>query len=518
MSSETHHMKLGPLDHMPPRHYTRFVIYLSLKPGVSFSRAFSQLQRGLHKTFVQLPWLNGKVFWQSRKTPGWRPGQLEVRYTPIDPEGPAPAQLKYKELDSDIDFAELKELGFPADAFADEDLLWAPFAPDVEKGADVFIGQVNFIPGACLLCAAIFHSVSDGMADVSVFKLWADCCQDVETMSLPPDSADRDLLEHLWEKERSKRAPSEMDTAVNWGIVGLERPRNGSASKEKTLLETEKSTSKKVKRLRQSFKKTKDNVVFKTLVSIKGREKVVRHILSTTQPELKSRLFYISPAAFADLKRECAAAAGTLVSGNDAVCALLWRALIKARIAAQDNSSTNDTESCLEMTVDGRPYLSLPPTYLGNVVLITRATLPCSLLTSQATSLSSVSQILRQAADSCNPSSALDAYSLARSLRGYDSFDSRSTPVAGARMLITSLLTMPAASIGFGEQHGIFDNGGKAEAIRPLMGAFNKYFRICFIMPPRSFGGIEMVFNLSDAEMELLLQDDEFAKYAMHVN
>ena len=41
------------------------------------------------------------------------------------------------------------------------------------------------------------------------------------------------------------------------------------------------------------------------------------------------------------------------------------------------------------------------------------------------------------------------------------------------------------------------------EAIRPLMGASNKYFRICFVMPPKSFGGVEIVFNLADDELEL---------------
>ncbi|KAH8655373.1 hypothetical protein BX600DRAFT_469538, partial [Xylariales sp. PMI_506] len=401
----------------------------------------------------------------------------------------------------------------------------------MDKGADVFIGQANFIPGACLLCAAIFHSVSDGMADVTIFKVWADNCQELGTSNtgaqkedvlvLPSNAADRGLLEGLWEKDRKHKPYTEMDTSKNWGIIGLESPTAASdlPSKEKDSLDTNSGKGlKKSKRIKQGLRRTRDKMLLKVLFKIKGEEQAIRHILSSTQTELKSRLFYVSPTKFADLKRECAKE-GKLVSGNDAVCALLWRCLMRARMAAasgEDSEQDHQGDSRLEMTLDGRPYLSLPPTYLGNVVLISRANLPCPILTSPATTLASVAGTLRETADAVDPSTALDAYSLARSLKGYDRFDKRSNPVAGARMLITSLLTMPAANMGFGDR-GIFENGGRAEAIRPLMGAFNKYFRICFVMPPRSFGGVEIVFNLSDQEMEYLLQDEEFEKYAMNV-
>jgi hypothetical protein len=511
---------------MLPRHYARFVIYLSLKPGVSYRTAFTELQHGLSKTFIQLPWLNGKVFWQSRKTPNWRPGQLEVQYTPINSKDSAPWQLKYKELNTDLSFDELKELGFPADTFEDEDLLWAPFAPDLNKGADVFIAQASFIPGACILCASLFHSVADGMADVSIFKIWADHCQDLPVSGtageeVSSDCADRNLLECLWEKERSQKPIAEMDNAINWSIIGLDPPKQPHRTKEEKLLVSKsQKLSEKSERMQQSMKDAKNRTMMKVLIKIKGEEKAIRQILSATQPELKSRVFYISPANFAALKRECVQG-NELVSGNDAISALLWRALIKARLAANNDKSDiakiATSESQLEMTIDGRPYLALPPTYLGNVVLLCRTRLSSSILTSQETSVATVAQALREATSAINSVTALDAYSLARSLKSYRRFDERSTPVAGARMLITSLLAMPAASMGFGDK-GIFGNGGKAEGIRPLMGALNKYFRICFVMPPTAYGGIEIVFNLSDPELDCLLKDEEFEKYAMQVN
>jgi hypothetical protein len=522
MTSQVEHLTLGPLDHLPPRHYTRFAIYLPLKPGASYATAFTELQRGLRKTFLQLPWLNGKVFWQSKKTPGWRPGQLEVQYTPIITDSPAPWQFKYNEVASDVDIDELRETGFPTDTFTDQEVLWAPFAPDMRKGADVFIGQANFMPGACVLCAAIFHSVADGMADVTIFKLWADHTQGDEgggasDLVLPADSADRGALERLWDKERSGTPLEKMDKPAAWNIVGLEAP--GAAAGQKTGRRG--ALANKSARWRHSMKKEGGRVVLRLAIKVKGEVKAIDSLLaaSTKEPELKSRMFYISPANFAALKRACAEG-GQLVSGNDAVCALLWRSLMRARIAAEQAVSDaidEEGDSRIEMTVDGRHHLSLPPTYLGNVVLLSRATLPRPVIAAPDTTLSQVAQVLRAAGDGISPSSALDAYSLARSLEGYDRFDERATPVAGARMLVTSLLTMPASGIGFGDR-GVFANEGRAEAIRPLMGAFNKYFRICFIMPPKSYGGIEVVFNLSDAEMDILLQDEEFEKYAMQLN
>lgn len=518
-------MSLGPLDHMLPRHYARFVIYLSLKPDVSYKTAFNELQRGLSRTFAQLPWLNGKVFWQSRKAPHWRPGQLEVQYKPFNKEDTEPWQFKYKELNTDLSFEELKELGFPADAFEDGDLLWAPFAPDLDKGADVFIAQASFIPGACILCASVFHSVSDGMADVSIFKIWADHCQNLPVTGTNGDEvlancADRNLLEQLWEKERGNKPYADMDNAKNWSIVGLDTPKHLSRSKdEKALLSKSQRISERSDRVQQSLKDARNKTIMKMLVKVKGEEKAIRQILSATQPELKSRVFYISPTNFAALKRQCAEQNG-LVSGNDAISALIWRALIKARLEADKkihDTKVDMSEAQLEMTIDGRPYLELPSTYLGNVVLLCRARLSTTTLTSPETDVATIAQTLRETTSGINSVTALDAYSLARSLKSYRRFDERSTPVAGARMLITSLLAMPASSMGFGDK-GIFGNGGKAERIRPLMGALNKYFRICFVMPPTAYGGIEVVFNLSDAELDCLLQDKDFERYALHVN
>lgn len=264
MASEITRMRLGPLDHLPPRHYAHFVFYLPLKPDVSPLVAFDWLQQGLLHTFSCMPWLNGKVFWESPDTPGWRPGQLEIRHTPVNIQGPKPYQLRFNELDFADSYADLKEMGFPADTFEDETIVWAPFVPDLDNGAEVFVAQANFIPGACVLTSAIFHSVTDGMAEVAVFKLWADQCRNLHSagssaMTVPSEHSDRSLLDRIWAKERSARSLEEIDPKL-WRVVGLDAPME----QPKEQLEVTK-----------------------------------------TDRLLKSHIFYISPSNFTALKKQC---------------------------------------------------------------------------------------------------------------------------------------------------------------------------------------------------------------------
>lgn len=109
MESAMIHLPLSPLDHIPPYNYTASVLYLYLKPAVNLDDAFKVLHEGLHKTFAQLPWLSGKIWEQSADAPGWRPGQLEIRYRPVDVNGPRPYQLKFNQLSTSLSYDDLKE-------------------------------------------------------------------------------------------------------------------------------------------------------------------------------------------------------------------------------------------------------------------------------------------------------------------------------------------------------------------------------------------------------------------------
>ncbi|KKK20300.1 hypothetical protein ARAM_002424 [Aspergillus rambellii] len=487
------HIPLTPFDHCVPRAYYNGAFYLALKSGVTAAEAFAVLHEGLHRTFVRLPWLSGKVYLQASDTPGWRPGQAEIRHSPVEINGTWPHQLKCKELDSSTSYEELKDAGFPTDAFKDDDLVWSPFFAEVNSEPEVFVAQANFIPGCCIITAAIHHAASDETAFIHVLRLWSENCSALQRGSnqladMPAGSSDRNLPDQLWKKEGTGKGVEDIDLKT-WMLINL-APTDVQQDPMK---------------------------IPSGSVQPQG---------GPAQPQrvLKAGVFYISPANFTALQKaittELGASSG--VSGNDAICALIWRCFLRARstvrMAASSNADVDAELAGLNMVCDGRPSFSssIPPTYLGNITFNVQSRFPLSSLTSTDTSIAKVAATIRTAAGSIDSAHLLDLYTLLRNLSDFDHLARwkrmRTSSIEGNNMSISSMIMFPISSVCFGE--GIFKNKGMPEAVRPLMEGCNRYTRICFILPKNKNGGIEFVANLFDEEMEVLMEDEEFGKYA----
>ena len=497
------HIPLGPIDHLAPPFYPTISLYLPIKNGVSTAKVFQVLQEGLHRTFVQLPWLGGQVQLSSSDTPGWRPGQLEIVHDPVDINGLKPYQLKFNELpvESYESYDELKESGFPIEAFAYESLIWAPFIADVRKGADVMVAQANFIPGGCILTVAVNHSASDATGLSHVLNFWAENCSDVQLLTsdepkvLPPEISDRSILERIWAEE-GKHISFQDTRSEIWKILQVD-PR--------LILSSEPSNS------------TVPSSDSKDIEIQKAPE------LSSAPRRIgKSAVFYIAPANIAKLREECDPVPGTTsVSVNDAICSLIWRSLMKAR-AAKLNKVVTLEEARLGMAVNGRYHFSpsLPPDYLANLAFGYMSSLPLVDLISPETTISSVASLIRDSARDINTKGALmETYALARQIPDFGVFLSQGPAKSGYTMWITSLLAAPFSSICFGDV--VFSNGGKPEAFRPVVGvklAHDLGLDVVIIMPRKSHGGVEFVTFQSEEEMALLLKDLEFDRHAMLVS
>jgi trichothecene 3-O-acetyltransferase len=491
MNSGVIHTPLTPLDHLPPGNYTCSVSYLSLKSGISHSQAFEILQEGLHKTFMQLPWLSGRVWPQSSDAPGWRPGQLEIRHSPVYQDRQRPHQLKLNKLNTSTTFGELRDSAFPTDCFSDEELIWVPFMVDINTGPEVVVAQANFIRGGCLLTGAIHHAVSDGTGFFYFLQLWASHCRAIqsakETISVSPpplDTYDRTVLRKIWEREGRGRSPTDIDSTT-WRLLGLDpQSFDGRA----ILLDQSQPNDSKV--------------------------------LVAPQKLAKSAIFYLSPANLIALQKDCAQFEGTMgtaISVNDALCALIWRSISKARAGASKfvGNRPSNVAAQLGMAVDARPDFSqsLPIGYFGNLTVLNQSSVSLSLLTSPTFTLGSVARKIREGANMIDSQSLLDAYCLASSIKDFNELVLRTSSHDSISMLITSLIMFPLNAMNFGDQ--CFGNGGQVEAFRPLMGAFNRFIRIAFVLPRVGNGGVEFIANMYDEEMELLLADEEFGKYAM---
>lgn len=492
MASEPIHFSLNALDHLPPPNYANGVLYLPLKAGSSSREVFDLLQRGLHRTFVQVPWLSGRVI----PVPHTEPRVFEIQYHPVNIDVARPYQLKFNDLDPSQTYENLQESAFHPAAFDDEALTWAPFLPDVSNGTEVFVAQANFLPGGCIITAAACHTASDGVGVFSALKIWADNCRDVEIgnvtkMTQPLEISDRNLLERISVEMGSGR-PIHQIPPETWKLLGLEAPKPAKPSET-------------VNRQQQSNQAPSIGT-------------------SSVQGYMKPYVFYIPAAKVAALREECSKEIGAIqLSINDVICALIWRCLLRSRAAAREpqivngNSSAlaDSSEARLDLPFDVRPYFSqsLPSNYLGNFTMINQVLLPLSVLVAPSTTIGSVAGTIRQVAAEVTTTNLMDAYSLVKTVQSGLKLDNLKAD--GNGLIITSLLAFPMAELSFGGK--LFANDGKPEAMRMLMGAINKVFRYCVILPRKSHGGVEFLANMFDREMELLMEDEDFGKYAMFV-
>ncbi|KAI1195035.1 hypothetical protein F5X97DRAFT_346116 [Nemania serpens] len=484
---------LNPLDHFPPSNYTFFCSYLPLRDGVTPDEVVNVLQEGLRRTFTQLPWLSGKVCLQSPSEPGWRPGQLEIRYDTADFEADAPLrQLRVNHLDPDeigISYEDLKESGFPLDFFEDEQLTSKELLPTYDDDPDCFSAQANFVEGACLLVVGTQHAACDGTSYFDTWKIFATNCYTLQLPGSPwpepppAESSDRTLLDRVW-KEEGTGTPINLITPKAWSLLDLQRP--GAPP-------LEAATS------------------LKTL----------------SDDPMKAAVFYVSPENFLAVQKRCAetAPAGTNVSGNDALSALIWRCMLKAKRQAVINGgrlpggaeNLESAEARMFMTLDARPDIShqMPMLYLGNLFFVNICAVPLTELTAPGTSLGDVAFSIRSVLKQVTRETLLDAYTLAKEVDDLNSIRlNRGHTPNTFDMVLSSLLMFPVEDVKFGGK--VFANDGKPDAVRPLMQRFNRASQVVFVLPRKAYGGVEFVLNLFEDEMNLLMEDEEFGEWCVH--
>ncbi|KAH8701450.1 hypothetical protein GQ44DRAFT_753480 [Phaeosphaeriaceae sp. PMI808] len=498
------HIPLGPLDHIAPHNIPQSIIYLGLKQNVSPEVAFNCLREGLRLTILQAPWLSGRVYMQSQDSPGWRKGQLEIRYDHVDHgRGLSPTSevpLRFNELPASISFAELRAAGFPLDVLDDEALLWTmPFEPDFESGAEVFAAQANFVPGGCLLVLSIAAPASDGTAMLNVTKLWADHCRSVldkhaneyqSFMPLPAASVDRAAMDITL--ARTKEPSDKHQASARPHLVGGDK---------------RESASKDARELHESAE---------TDAGYDSNYDVYR------APDMKPYLFYMPQPMYTALRKELTSVQNTTgVSGNDIICAFIWKSVIRAwaTVKRAQRDIYVDEYATLAMPFDVRPNIPhlLPASYLGNLNFEHVFTLPLRDLIAQDTSIPWVAKMLRtETTKQASQNVLLEAYRLLRSVPEYDSGNvqirASRMPPHSASVGILSPMVLPFNDTCFGEH--VFANGGKPEAFRPMMGMCNRGYRTCFVIPRKQHGGIEFVMTLSEDESGFLQDDDEFSRYA----
>jgi len=468
---------LGPLDHVAPRNIPQSIIYLSLNSNVSYSDASSHLLQGLRRTISQVPWLAGRMYEQDVETPGWRPGQLEIRYG----VGADPATLlRSNILDTSLSFPDLREDAFALNTFTDGELLWN-YSSDGESsnGSNVFAAQANFVAGGCVLALSIAPPVSDGTAMLTVTKLWADnCASAFSTESLSVAGG--------------------LSLTVERSIL---HPVLAGASV--TAAETSNEPES-----------------YAHLVGLADLGSCIDDLDKAVRPAMSPRLFYMPQPLYSSLRADCINLLGLAdISGTDLISAVIWRSVMRAWVDEQSQvrpSSALPDMATLAIPFDGRPEMATPlgSVYLGNVNFENVIELPLKQMVACETTIPRVAHHIRASTTAQSTLSMLtNAYRLLQHGPAFDNQlrASRALPEMAA-VGILSPMVLPFNETCFGKD--IFGNSGKPEAFRPMMGRRNTSFRTCFVIPRKQHGGIEFVMTLSDHEMEFLERDDEFNRYA----
>ncbi|KAK1515804.1 uncharacterized protein CCOS01_13002 [Colletotrichum costaricense] len=508
--------KVSPFDQMSPNIYLGMKFFYQLRKGARFEDVFVRLQAGLRRAMTLIPELEGKLMPCSEDEIGYKKGDMRISIPPVpctatanrSTESSRPRQLRYRDLSAVLpSFAELRAGGFASSGFADDVVLSSPLLPPLP--ADLFVAQANFITGGCILAINMHHQCFDGTGTIMVMRIWGECCRYVQGDAsatcawLDKESLNRNLLQILYEMEGYAKPAGQVDKNV-WGFIDIPDPAETGSEcvTEIQNLVTESSLPPA-----PFFPR---NFQWPPKPLPNGR-----HLASST--------FIIPTEMIEQLRQDVLAdpAAGGLISDSDMIQAFVWRAAVKARrhvaIQLRDETFETDEMAIVELPIDARPYFSklLPESYMGNLVVINRPSMPVATLCGTETTVAQISQVLRAAAVHITPSLVHDAFTLLQSVPDYTKVTTACMEMEGMHTAVNNLMLFQTSAISFGDE--FLDDGGVPSAMRVQMDAINAAFRMLVIHPLREDGGIELVIGTLPEELDALLADGEFTRYCRFV-
>jgi hypothetical protein len=390
-------------------------------------------------------------------------------------------------------------------------------------------------------------------------KAWADCCR----ASTRPEfknccswftreSLDPSLLDQLWISEGHRRSPEEIDKSV-WKYLGFSDPFEGLNNTDETsaspVVRNEDVESNEAYHFEQELapdpleaqnKGTDGSQTPDSGIAVNGdhveqtehssEAHATASVESTAPPllarPLESQIFYISPFKLVQMKKDAGVGFevdGVPITTNDAILAHFWRALIRARmLVAQEAGRVvrEDELSSLESPVDARQFFSdkLPPSYVGNAVMIARASMSLLRLTApySETPLKDIATIVRKASACIGTQLVHDAYTLLKTVPDYTDLNYSFMTALSLDVCISAVMLLPVRDISFGDE--FFEDEGRADSWRPMMDGFNSGgFRLCYILPITKAGGVKLHAGLFPEELEKILEDEDFTKYATYI-
>lgn len=473
-----HHF--SPLDEIIPPLYNAFIYGFPCR-SAQREKVLSVLEHGWSKTLDEQPMLAGEVEFDQSK--GVRPGSLKLRI----PEPRPSANIVVNDLTLsdgrwEDSYEDLRAQGMPPSKLDGKVL--APLVSGVGSTSKVVTVQINFIPGGCLLSFCTSHSFIDAAGNALILEMWAKHCRELQDppKSLISTGSHQPQLEEPRPSLRKGTCNAEYEELKHrpelWHLLGLHATEN------------------------------------LTPVPTATNAKEFCHLPAAASPPHGPRtttcIFSISPSAKKKLKQEATSDGPEWVSSGDALVALLWRSIMRARFPSHPSAAQIGKESIVTVAIDGRKVLSppLPTLYSGNVVFCCMTRSPMDALLSPKTSLKETALSIRRNVEAAKKQAVLeDAIRLASSIPDVSSLKIAFKDFLGADLITTSWMEMSFYNIEFGP---IFGESGRAEFFRMPEGQFGG---ICSLQPRQMNGIIDVVILLGVEQMKRLRKDTEFAQY-----
>jgi hypothetical protein len=238
-----------------------------------------------------------------------------------------------------------------------------------------------------------------------------------------------------------------------------------------------------------------------------------------SMPGMRTVVFAFSRPAAARLKADATPLHETRwISTKDAITALIWRSVMRARFPDATNSPNStkeggagDPKARVNVPVNGRSLFQpeLPPSYINNVIFHCTTEMPLSQVVGSET-LAPLASTIRRGIDIIKSDVSLvrDAAILAASIPDVGSLVSAFKDFLRSELATSSWVDFPFYDVDFGPALG------RPDLIRIPRGQWTEF---CVLGPRKPNGDVEVFISLQGDQMERFLVDTEFQKYASFV-
>lgn len=360
-----------------------------------------------------------------------------------------------------------------------------------DGGFEGFCFQLTFINGGFVFLFSKHHWLVDGMAIGRLLKWWFARARTLMT-------------------EKSAVGPEYVDPAFAKGVL------DGSSLMKEDKVEPKEHIEWKVV-------PNVGTTVFGTILPHPFIMYLVSFIRPLIKPRVDSRVFHFSIASLKALNASIAQYTTERFSTHDAVCALAWRCITRARYFTARNTLKLPEHVMFSLSVNVRTKLNPPlsPDYLGNAAVFGAVKLPAATLTEDSEiSLGEVALEIRNAIQN----KATDAY--VRSLTQLAASQPRVTDVInnfrayrGYDTVVTSWMSLFGSvedmDVGVGKYMRMRTPGGASfDGVGIVMPAYGQREVVRQGEPGEYPGGLEISLDLLAKDMEFLMKDPEWTKFA----